>query len=219
MTDAIDDWFEPLDDPADRPWLEENLPSFQRVVDDFAVRPDPRVELKIFPSVEAFQAQFPGRAWPKTFIAHHRPPKRIGIVRPGAADSPWKPEGDRARQGRSLVHEFSHFMTGAFMRARGSEYPHGAPKWLMEGIADYHAGSLFAWPGIVERLVPLADVDRLHLGHGYGPFVIAAVVERFGFAGVRRLVERNGDIEAALGCPAADWDARWHDQVRSFAAT
>ena len=215
MIDPLTRWFEQISDAQVVAWIEENAAALRQIVDEFGIEPDVQVDLKVFASVAEFHAQWPERQWPQTFTGHCRPPARIGIVSPEAIDLPFKPESTRVAHSKTLVHEFSHFMTYCFLR-RG-QHTQEQPLWLMEGIARLQAQQRFTWPGMVENLAPLADVDSLHQ-NGYGPHIVATVVAERGFDGVKRLLAHGGDI-TALGETREYWDAAWHETARRFATT
>jgi len=120
---------------------------------------------------------------------------------------------DAAVTGRTAVHEFAHIVSIAVNASIGNN-----PRWLWETVALYENGE-FVDPATLDYMrngnyPTLTDLDAAYndsgrvyqVGYVLGQFI----VERWGLDGLVRLIQRNGDVPAALGVGAPEFESGWH---------
>lgn len=113
---------------------------------------------------------------------------------------------------RGAVHEFAHVVSIAL----NPRIPNN-PRWLWETVALYENGE-FIDPSTLDYMrsgsyPSLADLDvaynvsgRIYqVGFLLGEYIVA----RWGQDGFIRLIERNGDLAAAIGTTTADFESGW----------
>lgn len=114
---------------------------------------------------------------------------------------------------RAAVHEFAHVASIGVNASIANR-----PRWLWEAVALFESRE-FVDPTLVDymrsgqypslaELDSAYDVSRRIYQVGY---VLAEyVVQTWGLDGLVRLVQRNGDLSAALGVTAAAFETGWH---------
>ena len=94
------------------------------------------------------------------------------------------------------------------------------PLWLWESVAVFEAEEFVApasVAGIASGNFPrLANIDRGASGvsiYDVGYTIAEYTVERWGYAGLRRLLVAHGDTAVALGVSLEAYEQGWHDFV------
>lgn len=114
---------------------------------------------------------------------------------------------------RAAVHEFAHVVSIGVNPTIGNR-----PRWLWETVALYESQE-FVDPRTVDYMrsgqyPPLAELDspyevsgRIYqVGYVLGEYV----VQKWGLDGLVRLIQHNGDLEAALSVTTAAFETGWH---------
>ncbi|MBP1634625.1 MAG: hypothetical protein H6Q10_1199 [Acidobacteria bacterium] len=115
----------------------------------------------------------------------------------------------------AAVHEFAHVVSMAVNPAIPNN-----PRWLWETVALYENRELVDPRTLAYmqagRYPSLADLDAAYdssggrqvyeVGYVLGEFIVGT----WGANGLIRLIQRNGDVQAALGLTVAAFESRWH---------
>lgn len=123
------------------------------------------------------------------------------------------PGSDAIRAARAAVHEFAHVVSIAVNSSIGNN-----PRWLWETVALYENRE-FIDPATLDYMragdyPSLANLDVAYdvsgrvyqVGYVLGEYI----VQRWGLDGLVRLIQRNGDLAAALGVTTAEFESGWH---------
>ncbi len=117
-----------------------------------------------------------------------------------------------SRAASAAVHEFAHVVSIGVNPSIGNN-----PRWLWETVAVYENRE-FVDPATLDYMragnyPSLADLDAdfnvsrqiYRVGYVLGEYI----VQRSGLDGLVRLIQRNGDLAAALGVTTAEFEAGW----------
>ncbi len=118
-----------------------------------------------------------------------------------------------SRAASGAVHEFAHVVSIAVNASIGNN-----PRWLWETVAVYENHE-FVDPSTLDYMragnyPSLSDLDAdfnsgrqvYRVGFLLGEYI----VQRWGLDGLVRLIQRNGDVVAALGVATAEFESGWH---------
>jgi len=118
-----------------------------------------------------------------------------------------------SRARASAVHEFAHVLSLGVNPTFGNR-----PRWLWETVALYENRELVdprtldymrngQYPSLAELDSPYGVSGRVYqVGYVLGEYIVQA----WGLDGLVRLIQRNGDLTAALGVTTAAFEAGWH---------
>ena len=118
-----------------------------------------------------------------------------------------------AHVARGAVHEFAHVVSMAV----NPRIPNN-PRWLWETVALYENRE-FIDPATLDYMrtgnyPSLADLDAPYNVSGrvyqVGFLLGEYIVQRWGQDGLVRLIERNGDLPAAIGATTAEFESGWY---------
>ncbi|MEJ7644850.1 MAG: hypothetical protein WKF87_09660 [Chryseolinea sp.] len=117
---------------------------------------------------------------------------------------------------RTAVHEFVHAVT-MFV---SNDFANN-PRWLWEAIAQYESGSFVNpntlpymvagnYPTMNELSNEQGSQQRIYpLGYTIGEFIVG----KWGYEGLRTLVENHGDMSKSLEITEAEFDQQWQKFV------
>ncbi len=118
-----------------------------------------------------------------------------------------------SRAASGAVHEFAHVVSIAVNASIGNN-----PRWLWETVALYENRE-FVDPATLDYMragnyPSLADLDAdfnsgrqvYRVGYVLGEYI----VQKWGVDGLVRLIQRNGNVVAALGVTTAEFESGWH---------
>ncbi len=118
-----------------------------------------------------------------------------------------------SRAAGAAIHEFAHVVSIAVNPSIGNN-----PRWLWETVALYENHE-FVDPATLDYMragnyPSLADLDAdfnasrqiYRVGYVLGEYI----VQTWGLDGLVRLIQRNGDVAAALGVTRTEFESRWH---------
>jgi len=187
-------------DVADR--LEE---SFGRVTGELGVTAMRSVSVKIWqdePSFGAEMQRFLGQRYAATGYVTGADEVRVLAV-PQVA--------------RNATHEFCHAVSLYVNPSFGNN-----PRWLWETVALYENGERvdprglgYLVRGDFPTLLQLdADPNTSRQIYEVGYLIGEFIVERWGRAGLLRLIRGNGDVAGVLGLSPAAFEAAWREFVR-----
>jgi len=193
----------------------------ERIIADIGVDFPDKTEIRLAPTIEAFQEAQPGGTWVPLWAAGVAYPQENVIV----LRSPRAVKGGRIDLGHVLAHEFSHIALGRAMAGVR------IPVWLNEGLAIYEARewslsriAVLTRAALLDRLIPLpvltlsfpAEVEEAELAYAESFMFVSFLINKVGREAFHRLIRdyvRHGDLEAALrqgtGMNLDDLEEKW----------
>lgn len=198
--------YEQGDERMARELEEVSLDIRRRILADIGADLPERVEIRLSPTLEAFQAAQPGKSRVPLWAAGVAYPRENIIV----LRSPRAIRGGRVDIVSLFAHEFSHIALG---RALGdAEVPH----WLDEGLAMYEARewdfdrfAVLAEASLTDRLIPLNRITgsfpgverRAELAYAESFMFVSFLINKLGRDAFHRFLKdytRYGDLEGAF---------------------
>jgi hypothetical protein len=198
----------------------------ERILADIGIDLPGRTEVRIAPTLEAFQADQPGKGQVPLWAAGTAYPEDNLIV----LRSPRAVKGSRGDPVEVFTHEFCHIALG---RALGGRR---IPRWLDEGFAIYEARewrlfryAVLAEAALTDRLIPLRvltesfpeEADRAELAYAESFLFVSFLIQQLGREPFHRLIReyaRFGDLDGAIrraaGLTPAELEKRWVDYLK-----
>jgi hypothetical protein len=193
----------------------------ERVIADIGVDFAEKTEIRLSPTIEAFQEAQPGGTWIPLWATGVAYPAQNVIV----LLSPRAIKGSRMNVVEVFAHEFSHIALGRALTGVK------VPVWLNEGLAIYEARewtfsriSVLTRASLTDRLIPLAvltlsfpaEEEPAELAYAESFMFISFLINKVGREAFHLLIRdytRYGDLAGALrrgtGMNLADLEERW----------
>jgi len=186
--------------------LRASLPIRERVIADIGVGFAEKTEIRLSPTIEAFQEAQPGGTWIPLWATGVAYPQQNIIV----LLSPRAIKGSRTNIVEVFAHEFSHIALGRALTGVK------VPVWLNEGLAIYEARewtfsriSVLTRASLTDRLIPLAvltlsfpaEEESAALAYAESFMFISFLINKVGREAFHRLIRdytRYGDLAGAL---------------------
>jgi hypothetical protein len=201
--------------------MRDSLRIRERVIADIGVDFAEKTEIRLSPTIEAFQEAQPGGTWIPLWATGVAYPAQNLIV----LLSPRAIKGSRMNVVEVFAHEFSHIALGRALTGVK------VPVWLNEGLAIYEARewtfsriSVLTGASLTDRLIPLAiltttfpaEQERAELAYAESFMFISFLINKVGREAFHLLIRdytRHGDLAGALrrgtGMNLADLEERW----------
>jgi hypothetical protein len=201
--------------------VRDSLRIRERVIADIGVDFTEKTEIRLSPTIEAFQKAQPGGTWIPLWATGVAYPEQNVIV----LLSPRAIKGSRMTVVEVFAHEFSHI---ALCRALTGVK---VPVWLNEGLAIYEARewtfsriSVLTRASLTDRLIPLpiltlsfpTEEEPAGLAYAESFMFISFLINKVGREAFHRLIRdyiRYGDLAGALrrgtGMNLADLEEQW----------
>jgi hypothetical protein len=201
--------------------LRDSLQIRERIIADIGVDFTEKTEIRLAPTIEAFQEAQPGGTWIPLWATGVAYPEQNII----ALLSPQAIKGSQMNMAEVFTHELSHIALGRALA--GAKVPF----WLNEGLAIYEARewtfsriSVLTRASLTDRLIPLAlltssfpaEEEPAELAYAESFMFISFLIDKVGRDAFHRLIRdytRYGDLAGALrrasGMNLADLEERW----------
>ena len=201
--------------------MRDSLRIRERVIADIGVDFAEKTEIRLSPTIEAFQEAQPGGTWIPLWATGVAYPAQNVIV----LLSPRAVRGSRMNVVEVFAHEFSHVALGRALTGVK------VPVWLNEGLAIYEARewtfsriSVLTRASLTDRLIPLAvltlsfpaEEEPAELAYAESFMFISFLINKVGREAFHLLIRdytRYGDLAGALrrgtGMNLADLEERW----------
>jgi hypothetical protein len=201
--------------------MRDSLQIRERVIADIGVDFAEKTEIRLSPTIEAFQEAQPGGTWIPLWATGVAYPRQNIIV----LLSPRAVKGSRLNMIEVFAHEFSHIALGRALTGVK------VPLWLNEGLAIYEARewtfsriSVLTRASLTDRLIPLAvltlsfpaEEEPADLAYAESFMFISFLINKVGREAFHLLIRdyiRHGDLAGALrrgtGMNLADLEERW----------
>lgn len=183
------------------------LAHYPVILDDLGVDSLPPIQVHVWKDRQEFYAQLDGDS-----AAHVE--RAMGYMVDEGGSISIRLLDDGGDLARRAVHELTHIATLQLNPEIADQ-----ARWLWEAVALFQSNEFY--PPTQISCITLSSIPSLsslnedsaiyRVGYLLGEFII----ERYGKAGLRSLVDRGGDTKQALDEPATAFERAWHNHVVS----
>lgn len=191
----------------------------QRVLTAFNVKPDQKILMEVYPSIERFHQRQFGRRMEDWVVGNCDAESRI--IRLVSPNHPGKEHNYHSIL-KVALHEAIHRLTDLLQKDHTI-----LPTWLSEGVASYYAEQLNEKKKFLRKLIkankqPL--IEELngegfveHNGYAFSGALVEYLVRVYGEKKLRRLLKNPRDLEKELSITMTNLNQNWQaDLVNSY---
>jgi hypothetical protein len=201
--------------------IAENLEdNYSRIVTDLEVRQQPRVEVTIYPSIQAYHLAINNPDAPLTDVGSAVSNKAFRIVSPNNPGPVWNYEFMM----KAFIHEFTHCVHYTILEGITTKSlvtlseTDSQGSWLFESLACYEAGQFFhpskfkyLTQGDYPALEELGESGKVY---DIGYVLIDYIKTTWGTKNLNHLIRTNGNIQASLGLSETEFERKFYDYVK-----